>query len=293
MEKTFKTFNAVAKNADSETGIVDIVIPMSTGSVDRDGESIKPSAWRKRLGAFKKHPVLLSSHNYYELQKQIGEWTEIKVTAEGLVGKPKYYINMGNAEADWGFFLASIGMAAYSVGFMPYEVKEMPDGDGDTTPRLVYTDVELLEISHVVVPSNRDAAQEMRTALTSKGVKIPDAIDTMFKEVEGAESAPAAPDDSGEGELEIPEHSGVQSVKAFSQDELADELDYCQQIVEAVGISDKVKGTALSLAQTIKRITGSDIPDVIMEETEPLEKLPDQTADTLKALALMYRQYRA
>ncbi len=169
----YKTYNAVVKDSDAETGEVNILIPLSTSSVDRDGESIDPIAFKKRLKTFKSRPVLLSSHDYRDLQKQIGEFTQIKVTPEGLMGKPQYYINKGNAEADWGFFLASIGMASYSVGFMPYAWDDMEDGDGDKTPKKIYTDVELLEVSHVVIPSNRDAAQNMRAALTAKGMKAP------------------------------------------------------------------------------------------------------------------------
>ncbi len=169
----FKTYNAIVKDADKETGEVNILIPLSTSSVDRDGESIDPIAFKKRLKTFKARPILLSSHDYRDLQKQIGEFTQIKVTPEGLMGKPKYYVNMGNPEADWGFFLASIGMASYSVGFIPFAWDDMEDGDGDKSPKKIYTDVELLEISHVVVPSNRDAAQNMRSVLIAKGAKAP------------------------------------------------------------------------------------------------------------------------
>jgi hypothetical protein len=50
-------------------------------------------------------------------------------------------------------------MAAYSVGFIP---TKWEDGDGEKTPKRTYTEQELLEISHVVVPSNRDAIQGLR-----------------------------------------------------------------------------------------------------------------------------------
>lgn len=180
----YKTFNAIVKDADEETGEVNILIPLSTSSVDRDGESIDPLAFKKRLKFFKARPILLSSHDYRDLQKQIGEFTQIKVTPEGLMGKPKYYVNMGNPEADWGFFLASIGMASYSVGFIPFTWDDNEEGDGDKTPKKIYTDVELLEISHVVVPSNRDAAQNMRSVLAAKGVKAPDDLMTKITEIE-------------------------------------------------------------------------------------------------------------
>jgi len=163
MEMIYKTFRVDVKSVNEETGEVDMLIPMSTASIDRDGESINPLGWKKSLPAFKKRPVLLSSHDYRDLRKQIGEFTQIKVNPDGLFAKPKYYINEGNEEADWAFKLASKGVAAYSVGFMPIK---WTDGDGEKEPRRTYTEQELLEISHVVVPSNRDAIQSIRSKST-------------------------------------------------------------------------------------------------------------------------------
>lgn len=154
-----KTFRPEIKGVDTEDGTIDMLIPMSTASIDRDGESIDPLGWKKSLPSFRKRPVLLSSHDYGDLRKQIGEFKSIKLSEDGLMAKPKYYINEGNEEADWAFKLASKGMAAYSVGFIP---TKWEDGDGDKTPKRTYTEQELLEISHVVVPSNRDAIQGLR-----------------------------------------------------------------------------------------------------------------------------------
>lgn len=162
----YKTFRVEVKDVDEENGIVDMLIPMSTGSVDRDGEVIEPGAWRKSLSAFKKRPILLSSHDYRDLRKQIGEFATLKLTDDGLFARPKYYINEGNEEADWAFNLATKKMAAYSVGFIP---KKWEDGDGDKAPRRTYTENELLEISHIVIPSNRDAIQ----GLMAKGIQDP------------------------------------------------------------------------------------------------------------------------
>jgi len=162
----YKTFRVEVKDVDAENGIVDMLIPMSTGSVDRDGEVIEPGAWRKSLPAFKKRPILLSSHDYRDLRKQIGEFVALKLTDDGLFARPKYYINEGNEEADWAFKLATKKMAAYSVGFIP---KKWEDGDGDKAPRRTYKENELLEISHIVVPSNRDAIQ----GLMAKGIQDP------------------------------------------------------------------------------------------------------------------------
>ena len=156
----FKTFRAEVKGVNANEGTVDLMIPVSTASVDRDGEIVEPTAFKKTLPKFMKRPVLVSSHDYRDLTSQIGEWTKLKITDSGVEGKPKYYINEGNEQADWGFKLASKGMAAFSIGFIP---KEWEDGDGVKTPKRTYKEVELLEISQVIVPSNREAIQGIRS----------------------------------------------------------------------------------------------------------------------------------
>ena len=160
MDMIYKTFRAEVKGVNADEGTVDLLIPVSTASVDRDGEVVEPTAFKKTLPKFMKRPVLVSSHDYHNLTSQIGEWTKLKITENGVEGKPKYYINDGNEQADWGFKLASKGMAAFSIGFIP---KEWVDGDGVKEPRRTYKEVELLEISQVIVPSNREAIQSIRS----------------------------------------------------------------------------------------------------------------------------------
>jgi len=286
----FKTFNCVVKEANGDTGEVDLMIPMSTGSVDRDGQSVDPMAFKKRLKTFKAHPILLSSHNYGDLQKQIGEFTSIKVTEEGLFGKPKYYIGQGNPEADWGFFLASQGMASYSIGFIPFSYEDDEKGDGDKSPRRTYTDVELLEISHVVVPSNRDAAQSIRSVLTAKGIKPPADMEAMLKQVE----APIVmtPEKQAPLFIDVNKDPDVKEARAISQKELADELDYCLTLIGEVGLSDGTMVTAYKLADKIneKRVSGSDIPVAIKESEGPKPK-PCDSIQELVGLIEIRRQY--
>ncbi len=157
-EPQFKTFRAECK-ATEEEGVLDTFVPMSMDTRDRDEERILPTAFEKTLPIFMKRPVLLSSHNYGTLTNQIGEFKELKIKGKGLFAKPKYYINEGNPEADWAYKLAQHNMAAFSVGFIP---KKAEEGKSDKDPRRTYTEVELLEISQVTVPSNRDAIQGLK-----------------------------------------------------------------------------------------------------------------------------------
>ncbi len=159
MDTVYKFFKAEVKGVNEDTGEVDMFIPVSSGNVDRDGEIVEPLAFKKTLPKFMKRPVLVASHDYRDLTNQIGEWLRLKIGDSGMDGKPKYYINEGNEQADWGFNLAKKGMAAFSIGFIP---KVWEDGDGEKSPRRTYKEVELLEISQVIVPSNREAIQSIR-----------------------------------------------------------------------------------------------------------------------------------
>jgi len=164
----YKTFRAEVRGVNEPNGTVDIFVPVSTMSVDRDGEVVEAGAFKKTLPKFMKRPVLVASHDYRNLTNQIGEWTRLKIGDDGMDGKPKYYVDEGNEQADWGFKLASKGMAAFSIGFIPIKWE---DGDGIKSPRRTYQEVELLEISQVIVPSNRDAIQGLRSTACDPIVK--------------------------------------------------------------------------------------------------------------------------
>ena len=186
VKKIFKSYRAETKSVDDKEGYIKAIV--STEAVDRDGEIILSSAWRKTIGDFMKHPVLISSHDYNDLTKQLGEWVSLEVTDNGLEGVAKYYINKGNAEADWGYELAKQGKSAYSVGFMAYDYME---GNGEDNAKRTYTDVELLEISQVTIPSNPEALVTMR----SKGLNpvAEEIAKELYPETEVQEEESKAP----------------------------------------------------------------------------------------------------
>lgn len=164
MEKVIKTFISEIKGIDEKNFTVEAVV--SDETMDRYQEVIKIDAWKKGLGSYKKHSVLLSSHNYGKLTNQIGVAEKVRTEDGKLIAKFKYFTNSGNEEADWGFFLAKQGLAAYSVGFLPklggVETADWDDEDvkSGKKPYRTYTDVELLEISQVTVPANPSALQK-------------------------------------------------------------------------------------------------------------------------------------
>jgi len=159
-----KLIRSEVKVLDAASGRVEAVV--STESTDRQGDIIRQDGWDMK--SFMLHPVLLASHDYYDLRSQIGEWEEMAVKGRKLVGVARYYVGEGNEQADWGFKLASKGRAAFSVGFIPDMDKakriEGDESDGDFWGHYEFNGQELLEVSHVTIPANADALQVIRAA---------------------------------------------------------------------------------------------------------------------------------
>lgn len=183
-----KMVRAVVKTLNEETGEVEVIL--SDESRDRDGDVIRQAGWD--LADFKNHPVLVSSHDYFSLEKQIGEWKNVRVEGGKLIGTACYYIGAGNAEADWGFELAKRGMAAYSVGFVPGQKRIMKDGGVE-----FISGHKLLETSHVIVPANQNALQLM-AAKAARGT-LPEPLVEIMRDMAGDRSItiPLEPDPDG------------------------------------------------------------------------------------------------
>jgi HK97 family phage prohead protease len=160
-KKENKFFVSEIRSINTEDKTVEATV--SDETIDRYGEVILATSWKKRLQNYLKHGPLLSSHNYGKLTNQIGQVETLKVKDGALVAKFKYFAGEGNEEADWAWKLVSkFGVGAYSVGFIPFdwETQEYTeDVKKGKKPSRVYKDVELVEISQVTVPANPSALQ--------------------------------------------------------------------------------------------------------------------------------------
>lgn len=162
MSKVTKFFRGKVRSLDATTHTAEVVI--SNEGLDRYKERVLVKAFKKTIKDFMEHPVLLSSHAYRGLMSQIGEFTKIKIDEETkeVIAYPKWYVNEGNPEADWGWKLAEKGIAAFSIGFIP---KKWVDHDTDEMraeaggSRRSYEEIELLETSQVLIPALRTALQ--------------------------------------------------------------------------------------------------------------------------------------
>jgi len=142
-----------------------VTVMVSAETIDRDKEIIQLNAWKNRLGIYKQHPIILANHESWDIRNQIGKALEIYVIdGIGLFARMEYFVGVKNDLADWAWYLVTKGMGAWSVGFMAHAT-----ADGDGAPvRRVFTDVELYEISQVLVPSLREAIQRDRSLEQNK-----------------------------------------------------------------------------------------------------------------------------
>ncbi len=128
----------------------------STGTIDRDDEIIEPQAFKELLPVYMKNPVVITSHQH-RLQtgnsSVIGNVVKAWIDQQGLWVIIEFAAATSLGEEYWQLYSQKI-QRAFSIGFIPIEHNyEARDGKQVR----VYTKVELLEISCVAVPSNRDA----------------------------------------------------------------------------------------------------------------------------------------
>lgn len=142
----------------------------STGNVDRYEEIIDPSAFKELLPVFETNPVFLAGHQHSSFTGEptvIGHWRDLKITSDGLVGKA-HFANTPLAETYWQLYIEN-HMRAVSVGFITHEW-EMREINKNKIR--VFTKVELIEISAVAVPANREALARA-ASFVARGSEIP------------------------------------------------------------------------------------------------------------------------
>ena len=163
MELTIKlvdNFLCVKKVEDNNLSAV-----ASNATIDRDGEIILPSAFVKRLDTYRKNPVIMSSHVHRSMDARptiIGSAKRIDVTDDALDFDMQFASTP--LAKEWNTLFKEGHAKAFSVGFIPRkgENREYEGKDIYT-----HTEVDLLEISAVSVPSNPDA---LSRGLDVKGV---------------------------------------------------------------------------------------------------------------------------
>lgn len=127
----------------------------STSNPDRDGDIILPTAFKKWLPTYMKNPVILATHHHRlgdGKSPVVGKCVTAKIDEAGLHIVVEF-AGTEAAEDYWQLYKGKF-QRAFSVGFIPHASEDRKI-DGKVVR--VFTEVELLEISCVPVPSNREA----------------------------------------------------------------------------------------------------------------------------------------
>ena len=142
-------------------GSAALTFVLSTDDVDRHGDVVSADGWR--LEAYRRNPVLLWAHDYRHpaIGRAASVWTE----PHRLLAKMEF------APSAFAQEVAALYAAGFqwgvSVGFRPIRWEERRDARSGAFLGLRYLEQELLEVSAVPVPANRQALRrEAEDALT-------------------------------------------------------------------------------------------------------------------------------
>lgn len=136
----------------------------STENVDRYEEIIKAKAYAPWISTFMQNPQFLAQHRMAGFDAaqptNLGQWTSLSIMeAVGLAGEAQF-LEAGDELADgyWTRYRQR-AMRAFSVGGIVHEwmMQEFELSPGVKKRLRVITNFELVEISAVTVPANREA----------------------------------------------------------------------------------------------------------------------------------------
>lgn len=123
----------------------------STAAVDRQNEVIDQAGWR--LDDYKRNPVILDSHRYGSIDDILGRARRVEVGSEGLEVDVEF---APTSKGQMARELVEAGMLnTVSVGFR--SLSRRP-GTKAGEP-MTHTGMELLEVSMVAIPANREAVR--------------------------------------------------------------------------------------------------------------------------------------
>lgn len=133
---------------------------VSSGEIDRYGEIVSPEAFDdETIAAFMQNPVMLAGHQHSGWGGEptvIGHWLSVKRSGKRIEATCTF-ASTELAEDYWKL-VQDGSLRACSIGFMVREWEMREVGSGNNKMRVrVFTKIELLEISIVAVPANRQA----------------------------------------------------------------------------------------------------------------------------------------
>lgn len=257
MGRIRKTFSAEVQKAKGEKRT--LYVKISSPNPDRSGDVVIPKG--VILDNFNRNPVVAAFHRYD--RAPIGKAEEIRITDDGITAKVVFTPKGVNPEADMIYELNRGGyMNAWSIGFMPKDWDERPEGGR------LFKEWELYEFSAVLVPDNPDAL----TMVRSKGFDP----DKIIEEQKKATKKKKVKKDKNKKEEKVEtielskdlydeltrQAKQLQEILAEEFVEEEEEKDPTKEFLKAVQThlrqSDKHTGLALRLLNTLKAEKGGE-----------------------------------
>lgn len=181
-QKLYTEMLIEVKGIDRESGKLEAIF--STADVDRHGDTVEQEGWD--LKNFKRNPVILNSHNYWDATEVIGKASKVRVEEGKLQGTITFAIEE-NPKAKVIFDLYAGGfLNAFSVGFQVKKFASKEDGSRDW---FTIEEAELLEVSAVSVPANA------RALAKQKGIDV-DLIPNLMKDYGPSEETDEVSEDN-------------------------------------------------------------------------------------------------
>ena len=222
--------------------------------LDRDNELIQADAWDTKN--YEMNNVICWAHDYSKPPVGKALWT--KAQKQGLQFKPSF------AETDMGKELYQLYkdgvLHAFSVGFVPKEGGYI-EGTKASEPKRTYTDVELLEISCVTIPSCPEALVAAYDSGEIKTKGLQDAVEFAI----GKDAEPVTKPETTENYHRIPVNqckitatitiSAAKGIKAL----------YCgKEKKVATYLFDKTKWTMAEAKKWVEEHKDDKATDVIL-----------------------------
>ncbi len=172
-----KYFFCETRAINTEAKTIDVIA--STPDLDRDGEVILPSAFARSIASFKANPVILAGHQHRLANGEspvIGAAIPetIKISDRELSFTMRFAPTK-NGNEHWTLYSEKF-QNSFSVGFIPLKWEDR-DIKGKSVRH--YTDVELLEVSAVPVPSNASAVSRAMSFYDSAEDDRPETIKSI------------------------------------------------------------------------------------------------------------------
>lgn len=244
-DKVNASFGVAVKNVDKDNYKLTMIC--STEDIDRHGDTVKQDGWDLR--PFKKNPVILNSHNYWDATEVIARAEKPRI--EGTGKKAKLVMEWvfaveENPKAKIIFDLYAGGfLHASSVGFIPRKFGEREDGGRDW---FTIVEAELLEVSAVSVPAN--AAATLAKSIGASVKDVEEAIGIEDDEEEIDEDTPVEEeDDLNDPNVEPEEEEETEEPTDDDEDEV--EIDPEEQEPEVPDTDEKQAKPKLSRNQKL------------------------------------------